>query len=59
MANASFEMVTILVIHNPILLESQELVGEHATRVVGLVLMPLGQPGGGLEGETCEGALAL
>ena len=32
----------------------------HGTWVVGLVLlMPLGHPGGGLEGETYKGALAL
>ena len=59
MANASFEMVVILVMCNPILSESLELVGEHVTWAVGLVLIPLGQPGGGLEGETCKGALAL
>ena len=41
------------------LLESLGLAGEHVTWVVALVLMPLGHPGGGLEGETCEGALAL
>ena len=41
------------------LLESLGLDGEHVTWVVGVVLMPLGHPGGGLEGETCEGALAL
>ena len=44
----------------PMLLESLGLDGEeHVTWVVGLVLIPLGQPGGGLEGENCEGALAL
>ena len=41
------------------LLESLGLDGEHVTWVVGLVLIPLGQPEGGLESETCEGALAL
>ena len=25
---------------------------------VGLVLMPLGHPGGGLEGETCQGSFS-
>ena len=59
MLTNSFEMVTILVICNPISLESLGLVGEHVTWALGLVLIPLGQPGGGLEGETCEGALAL
>ena len=58
-ANASFEMVVILVMCNPILLESLELVGGHATWAVGLVVIPLGQPGGDLKGETCEVALAL
>ena len=52
-------MVAILVMHSPILLESLGLAGEHVTWVVGLVLIPLGQPGGSLDGETCEGALAL
>ena len=41
------------------LLESLGLDGEHVTWAVGLVLIPLGHPGGGLEGETCKGALAL
>ena len=58
MANASFEMVAILVMCKPILLESLGLVGEHITWAIGLVLIPLSQPGGGLEGETCEGAFA-
>ena len=42
-----------------VLLESLGLDGEYVTWVVGLVLIPLGHPGAGLEGETCEGALAL
>ena len=49
MANASLEMVAILVMHKPMLLESLGLDGEHVAWVVGLVLIPLGQPGGGLE----------
>ena len=53
-------MVAIFVIHNPILFESLGLVGEQVIWwVVGLVLIPLGQPGGGLDGEACSGALAL
>ena len=35
------------------------LAGEHVIWAVGLVVIPFGNPGGGLEGETCEGALAL
>ena len=53
------ELVAILVMHKPMLLESLGLNGEHVTWAVGLVLIPLGHPGGGLEGDTCEGALAL
>ena len=45
--------------HKLILLGFFGLDGEHVTWAMGLVLMPLGHPGGGLEGETCEGALAL
>ena len=52
-------MVAILVMHKPMLLESLGLDGEHVTWAVGLVLIPFGQAGGGLEGETCEGAIAL
>ena len=48
-----------LVVHKLMLLEFSGLDSEHATWVVALVLVPLGHPGGGLEGETCEGALAL
>ena len=59
MVNASLELIAILVMHKPMLLESLELDGEHVTWAVGLVLIPLGQPGGGLEGETCKGALSL
>ena len=53
------EPVAILVMHKPMLLESLGLDGEHVTWAMGLVLMHLGHPGGGLEGEICEGALAL
>ena len=50
----------IFVIHNPILPGSFGLVGEHIIWLgVGLVLISLGQPGGGLHGKTCDGALAL
>ena len=49
----------VLVVHQVMLLEFSGLDGEHAAWVVGIVLMPLGHPGGGLEGETCEGSLAL
>ena len=59
MVNVSLELVVILVMHKPMLLESLGLDGTHVTWVVGLVLIPLGHPGGGLEGETCKGALAL
>ena len=45
--------------HKPMLLESLGLDGEHVTWAVELVLIPFGHPGGGLEGETCKGALAL
>ena len=49
----------VLVVHKVMLLECSGLEDEHAVWVVGLVLMPLGHPGGGLGGETFEGALAL
>ena len=52
-------MGVALVMHKFMLLQFSGLDGEHVTWVVGLVLMPLGHPGGGLEGETCKGALAL
>ena len=42
----------VLVMHRLMLLEFSGLDGEHITWAVGLVLMPLGHPGGGLEGET-------
>ena len=38
-------MVAILVMQKPMLLESLGLDGEHVTWAVGLVLIPLGQPG--------------
>ena len=41
------------------LLQFLGLAGEHVIWAAGLVLMPFGHPRGGLEGETCEGALAL
>ena len=53
------DLVVVLVVLKVMLLEFSGLEGEHAAWMVGLVLMPLGHPGGGLEGETCEGALAL
>ena len=59
MANASLKMVAILVMCKPMLLELLGLDGEYVIWVAELVLITLGQPGGGLEGETCEGALAL
>ena len=49
----------VLVVCKLMLLEFSGLDGEPVTWVVGLVLMPLGHPGGGLEGETCKGALVL
>ena len=49
-------MVVALVMHKFMLLQFSGLDGEHVTWVVGLVLMPLGHPGGGLEGETCKGS---
>ena len=52
-------LVVVLVMHRLILLAFLGLAGEHVIWVVGLVLMPFGHLGGGLEGETCEGALAL
>ena len=51
MANASLEMVAILVMCKPMSLESLGLDGEHVTWAVGLVLIPLAQSEGGLEGE--------
>ena len=45
--------------HKLILLGFLGLDGEDVTWKVGLVLMPLGHPGGGLEGDTCKGALGL
>ena len=49
----------VLVMHKLMLLEFFGLAGEHVTWAMGLVLMPLGHPGRGLEGETSKGALAL
>ena len=49
----------VSLMHKLMLLEIFGLAGELVTWAGGLVLMPLGHPGGGLEGETCEGALAL
>ena len=40
--------------HKPMLLESLGLDGEHVTWVVGLDLIPLGHPDGGLEGEDLQ-----
>ena len=59
MENFSLELVAVLVMHKPMLLEPLGLDGEHVTWAAGLVLIPLGHPGGGLEAETCKGALAL
>ena len=52
-------MVVALVVCKLMLLEFSGLDVEHVGWVVGFVLMPLGHSGGGLAGETCEGALAL
>ena len=59
MESASLDLVVVLVMHKLMLLGFLGLAGEHVTWAVGLVLMPLGHSGGGLEGETCEGVLAL
>ena len=59
MENAPLDLVVVLVVHKLMLLELSGLDGEHTTWAVGLVLMPLGHPGGGLEGETCKGVLGL
>ena len=59
MENVSLELVVVLVMCKLMLLEFSGLNGEHVTWIVGLVLMPLGHPGGSLEGETFEGGLAL
>ena len=59
MENVSLDLVVVLVVCKLMLLEFSGLEGEHAVWVLGLVLMPLLHPGGGLEGETCDGALAL
>ena len=55
----SLDLVLVLVMHRLILLGFLGLAGEHVIWAVGLVLMPFGHPGGGLEGETWDGALAL
>ena len=52
-------MDAIFVIHSPILFFPFCLHGNVIGLVFGFVLMPLGQPGGALEGETCDGTLAL
>ena len=59
MDNVSLDLVVVLVVHKLMLLEFSGLDGRYAVWVVGLFLMSLGHPGGGLEGKTCEGALAL
>ena len=48
-----------LVICKLMLLGFLGLAREHVIWAMGLVLIPFGHPGGGLDGETCEGALAL
>ena len=53
------DLVVFLVMCKLILLGFLGLAGEHVTLAVGLVLMPFGHPGGGLEGEIFEGPLAL
>ena len=59
MESLSLDLVLVLVRHRLISLGFLGLAGEHVIWAVGLVLMPFGHPGGGLEGETCEGALAV
>ena len=53
------DLVLVLVMCTLISLGFLGLAGKHVIWVVGLVLMPFGHPGGGLEDETCKGALAL
>ena len=55
----SLDLTLVLVMHMLISLGFLGLAGEHVIWAVGLALMPFGHPGGGLEGETCKGALAL
>ena len=59
MESLSLDLGLVLVMHKLISLGFLGLAGKHVIWVVGLVLIPFGQPGGGLEGETCNGALAL
>ena len=54
----SLDLGLVLVMHRLILLGFLGLAGEHVIWAVGLVLIPFGHPGGGFEGETCNGALA-
>ena len=59
MESVSLGLVVVLIMCKLILLEFLGLAGEHVIWVVGLFLMSFGHSGGGLEGETCKGALAL
>ena len=49
----------VLVICKLMSLGFLELARKHVIWAMGLDLIPFGHPAGGLEGETCEGALAL
>ena len=55
----SLDLGLVLVICRLMSLGFLGLAGEHVIWAVGLVLIPFGHPGGGLEGETYKGALAL
>ena len=59
MEGLSLDLVLVLDMSRFILLGILRLTGEHVIWVMGLVLIPFGHLGGGLEGETCDGALAL
>ena len=48
----------VLIIHKLMPLGFLGLAREHVIWAMGLVLIPFGHPGGGLDGETCKGALA-
>ena len=59
MEGLSLDFAFVLVMHRFIWLGFLGLAGEHVIWVVGLVLIPFGHLGGGLEGETHDGALAV
>ena len=55
----SLDLGLVLVMCRLISLGFLGLAGEHVIWAVGLVLLPFDHPGGGLEGDTYNGALAL